>query len=293
MKLAVLSRNKRLYSTQRLIEAAEKRGHECEVVDYLRCYMSLASGAPTLDFGGRVLDDYDAVVPRIAASKTFYGTAVVRQFEMMGTLTANSSRGITFSRDKLRSQQALAKAGVGVPKTAFAHSPKDVNEIIKIVGGAPLIVKVLEGTQGMGVVLAETQKAAQSVIEAFRQLDAYILVQEFIESAKGADIRAFVVGDQVVASMKREAGEGEFRANIHRGGSASSVELSDEERKTAIRAAEVVGLDICGVDLLRSDRGPLVLEVNSSPGLHGIESATGVDVASAIVERLERRCEEK
>jgi ribosomal protein S6--L-glutamate ligase len=289
MKIAVLSRSERLYWTRRLREAAESRGHECEVIDYLRCYMTLVSGAPTLDFGGRVLDDVDGVIPRIGASKTFYGTAVVRQFEMMNILTANASRGITFSRDKLRCLQALSKADVGVPRTAFAHSPKDVDEIIKAVGGAPLIVKILEGTQGMGVVLAESRKAAQSVIEAFRQLEAYILVQEFVESSKGTDLRAFVVGDQVVAAMKREASEGEFRANVHRGGSASVATLSDEEVDTALRAARVVGLDVCGVDLLRSDRGPLVLEVNSSPGLQGIESATGVDVAGAIIERLETR----
>lgn len=289
MKIALLSRNSKLYSTRRLIEAAEERGHQAAVIDYLRCYMTLASGAPALHYGGEVMTDIDAVVPRIGASKTFYGTAVVRQFEMMGGLTANASRGITFSRDKLRCHQALSRAGVGVPKTAFAHSTKDVDSIIDIVGGAPLIVKILEGTQGMGVVLAETRKAAQSVIEAFRQLEAYILVQEFVASSKGTDLRAFVVGDRVVAAMQRQAREGEFRANVHRGGTASAAELSDAERATALQAARTMGLDICGVDLLRSERGPLVLEVNSSPGLEGIERATNADVAGAIIERLEVR----
>lgn len=289
MNIALLSRNSKLYSTRRLVEAAEERGHKIPVIDYLRCYMTLASGGPELHFGGEVLKDIHGVVPRIGASKTFYGTAVVRQFEMMGGLTANSSRGITFSRDKLRCHQALSRAGIGVPKTAFAHSPKDVDSIIDIVGGAPLIVKILEGTQGMGVVLAETRKAAQSVIEAFRQLEAYILVQEFVESSKGCDLRAFVVGGRVVAAMKREASEGEFRANVHRGGTASQAVLNDEETETALHAARTIGLDVCGVDLLRSDRGPLVIEVNSSPGLEGIERATGVDVAGAIIERLEER----
>lgn len=289
MKIALLSRNAGLYSTRRLAEAAEERGHEASVIDYLRCYMTLASGAPALHYGGENLSGFHAVVPRIGASKTFYGTAVVRQFEMMGGLTANSSRGITFSRDKLRCHQALSRSGVGVPKTAFAHSPKDVNAIIDIVGGAPLIVKILEGTQGMGVVLAETQKAAQSVIEAFRQLEAYILVQEFVESSKGMDLRAFVVGGKVVAAMKRQASAGEFRANVHRGGHASPAILNDDEVETALLAARTMGLDVCGVDLLRSDRGPLVIEVNSSPGLEGIERATGVDVAGAIISRLEER----
>jgi ribosomal protein S6--L-glutamate ligase len=287
LRIGILSRNPRLYSTQRLVEAAEKRGHEVRIVDYLRCYMNITSRRPRVIYGGESLD-FDAIIPRIGASHTFYGTAVVRQFEMMGVFPANESQGISRSRDKLRSVQLMARDGIGLPVTGFAHSTKDVDGLIETVGGAPLIVKLLEGTQGVGVVLAETQKAAESVISAFRQLDANILVQEFIKEAGGADIRAFVVGGKVVASMKRQGPPGEFRSNIHRGGTASKERLTPEERATAIRAARCMGLQVAGVDLLRSNHGALVMEVNSSPGLEGIEESTGVDVGSKIVEFLEK-----
>ena len=283
MKLAVLSRKASLYSTHRLVEAAQERGHEVAVVDYLRCYMNITSHRPAVVYGGRELE-FDAIIPRIGASRTFYGTAVVRQFETTGTYTPNESQAIARSRDKLRCLQLLAKRGIGLPVTGFAHSTKDVEGLIDLVGGAPLVVKLLEGTQGIGVVLCETAKAAESVIEAFRGLDANILVQEFIKEAGGSDIRAFVVGDKVVAAMQRSAAPGEFRSNIHRGGSAGKVKLTPEERSTAVRAAKTMGLRVCGVDLLRSNHGPVVMEVNSSPGLEGIENATGVDVAGRIID---------
>ncbi|MFT7618037.1 MAG: ribosomal protein S6--L-glutamate ligase [Planctomycetota bacterium] len=287
MKIAILSRGKKLYSTKRLLEAAEAAGHEVEVVDYLRCYMDIASGTPTMMYMGDPLTP-DAVIPRIGASQTFYGTAVVRQFEMMGVYPLNESQAISRSRDKLRCLQLLSRRGVGMPKTGFAHSTKDVQGVIDSVGGAPLVVKLLEGTQGIGVVLCETNKAAESVIEAFRGLDANILVQEFIKESGGADIRAFVVGDKVVAAMKRQGAEGEFRSNLHRGGSSEMIKLTPAERLTAVKAAKTMGLRVCGVDLLRSARGPLIMEVNSSPGLEGIEGRTGIDVAGLIIQYIEK-----
>lgn len=287
MRIGILSRKSTLYSTRRLREAAEERGHEVTVVDHSRCYMNITSKRPEVLIGGESLR-FDAIVPRIGASMTFYGTAVVRQFEMMGTFSVNDSQAISRARDKLRSLQLLAREGIGLPVTSFARSPKDIQGIIRIVGGPPLIVKLLEGTQGVGVVLAETQKAAESVIAAFKQLDANILVQEFIKEAGGADIRAFVIGSRVYAAMKRQAPEGEFRSNLHRGGIATRVQLSPEERRTAVRAARTLGLRVAGVDLLRSKHGPLVVEVNSSPGLQGIETASGKDVAGAIIEYIEK-----
>jgi len=287
MRIGILSRKPSLYSTGRLKEAAHGRGHEVRVIDYLRCYMNIASHRPTVIYQGETLD-FDAVIPRIGASHTFYGTAVVRQFEMMGVFPTNESQAISRSRDKLRSLQLLARAGVGMPVTSFANSTKDVDGVIEIVGGAPLIIKLLKGTQGIGVVLAETNKAAESVISAFRQLEANFLVQEFIREAKGMDIRAFVVGDRVVASMSRQGPPDEFRSNLHRGGSAASIRLTPEERSTAVRSARTMGLNVAGVDILRSNHGPLVMEVNSSPGLEGIEKATGVDVASRIIEFIEK-----
>ena len=292
MKIAVLSRNKNLYSTRRLVEAAEKRGHEVKVIDVLRCYMNITSHRPTIHYRGEVLDGFDAVIPRIGASVTFYGTAVLRQFEMMNVFPLNESVAVTRSRDKLRSAQLLARKGVGMPVTGFAHNPDDIQDLLKEVGGAPLVIKLLEGTQGIGVVLAETQKAAESVIQAFMGLKANIMVQEFIKEAGGSDLRCFVVGEKVVASMKRQGPEGEFRSNLHRGGNASLVRLTPEERSTAVRAAKIMGLEVCGVDLLRSNHGPVVMEVNSSPGLEGIEKASEKDVAGIIIQFLEKRVTE-
>jgi len=288
MKIAILSRKPSLYSTRRLKEAAEARGHEARVVDYLRCYMNITSSRPRVIYQGRELAGFDAVIPRIGASNTFYGTAVVRQFEMTGVFPVNDSQGIARSRDKLRCLQILARKGIGLPTTGFAHSIKDVAGLIESVGGPPLVVKLLEGTQGIGVVLCETQKAAESVIEAFRDLDANILVQQFIGEAGGADIRAFVVGDKVIAAMSRQAPPGEFRSNLHRGGTAQAVKLTPEERATAVSAAKATGLRVAGVDLLRAKHGPVVIEVNSSPGLQGIESSTKKDVAGAIIEYIEK-----
>ena len=293
MRLAILSRNSQLYSTRRLREAAEARGHEVRVIDYLRCVIDITSHHPAIVYGGGKLESVDAIVPRIGASHTFYGTAVVRQFEMMGVYPTNESQAISRSRDKLRSLQLLAAEGVGLPVTSFAHSTKDIDGLVSLVGGAPLVVKLLEGTQGMGVVLAETKKAAESVIGAFRQLDANILVQEYIKEAGGSDIRAFVVGNRVVAAMERTAGPGEFRSNIHRGGHARRIRLTPEERATAKRAAKILGLNVAGVDLMRSNHGPVVLEVNSSPGLEGIEAATKVDVADNVIEFIEGHAEIK
>ncbi|TXD32052.1 30S ribosomal protein S6--L-glutamate ligase [Lujinxingia vulgaris] len=287
MKIAILSRKSSLYSTRRLREAAIERGHDVQIVDYLRCFMDITSKRPRVMLAGEEIKDVEAIVPRIGATYTFYGLSVVRQFEMMGVFSANTSQGISRSRDKLRAMQLLARAGVGMPVTGFLHSTKDVDGVIDTVGGAPLVIKLLEGTQGIGVVLAETRKAAQSVIEAFRGLDANILLQEYIAESAGADIRAFVVGDEVVAAMKRQAQPGEFRSNLHRGGYATVAELSDEERESAILAAQTMGLSVAGVDLLRSSRGPMVIEVNSSPGLEGIEQTTGVDVAGHIVSFIE------
>ena len=288
MKIALLSRNARLYSTRRLVEAAQKRGHEVRVVDALRCYMNISSNKPALHYRGEDLLDFDAVIPRIGASITFYGTAVLRQLEMMGVYPLNESVAVTRSRDKLRSLQLLSRKGIGMPVTGFANSPDDIPDLIKMVGGAPLVIKLLEGTQGIGVVLAETRKAAESVIEAFLGLNANIMVQEYIKEAGGADIRCFVVGGKVVAAMKRQAADGEFRSNLHRGGSASLIKLKPEERQTAVKAAKIMGLNVAGVDLLRSNRGPVVMEVNSSPGLEGIERATGKDVADLIIDFIEK-----
>lgn len=288
MKIAILSQDASLYSTQRLKEAGEKREHNMRVVDYVRCYMNITSHKPTVVYQGKPLENFDAVIPRIGASKTFYGTAVVRQFEVMGVFSANESQAISRSRDKLRCLQILSRAGIGLPVTGFAHSTKDIEGLIDIVGGAPLVIKLLEGTQGIGVVLAETHQAAKSVIEAFRGLDANILVQEFIKEAGGMDIRCFVIDNKVVASMKRQGAEGEFRSNLHRGGKAETIKLTPEERSTAVRAAKAMGLRVAGVDLLRSNHGSVVMEVNSSPGLEGIEKATGVDVAGKIIEFLEK-----
>lgn len=290
MKIGILSRNRTLYSTRRLIEAAEERGHQVTVIDYLRCLINIAAHRPAVIYRGQELD-FDAIVPRIGASHTFYGTAVVRHFEMMGIYPANESQAISRARDKLRSMQLMAREGIGLPVTAFAHSSKDIDGMIEIVGGAPLVIKLLEGTQGIGVVLAETQKAAESVIAAFRQLDANMLVQEFIKEAGGSDIRALVVGGRVVASMKRQGPPGEFRSNLHRGGTAEKMKLTPEERSTVKRAAKAMGLDVAGVDLIRSNHGPVVLEVNSSPGLEGIEGATGVDVAGKIIEHIEKNAQ--
>lgn len=288
MKIAVLSRNKNLYSTRRLLEAGEARGHEMIALDHLKCVLVIEQGRPHIYYEGNEVTGIEAVIPRIGASVTFYGSAVVRQFEMMKIFTAVESQALVRSRDKLRSLQLLARAGIGMPKTAFASHPKDIDNIINQVGGAPVVIKLLEGTQGIGVILAETHKAAKSVIEGFLCLDANILVQEFIKEAKGADIRAFVVDGQVVGAMKRQGVEGEFRSNLHRGGTASVIKLSAEEKATAIKSAKKLGLAIAGVDMLQSSRGPLVMEVNSSPGLEGIEGATGIDIAGKIIEYVER-----
>ena len=293
MNLVILSRNSQLYSTRRLREAAEERDHEVRVVDYLRCVIDITSHRPAIHYGGEKLSDIDAIIPRIGATHTFYGAAVVRQFEMMGVYPTNESQGISRSRDKLRSLQLLAAEGVGLPVTSFAHSTKDIDGLISLVGGAPLVVKLLEGTQGMGVVLAETKKAAESVVGAFRQLDANILVQEFIKEAGGSDIRAFVVGNRVVAAMERTAPAGEFRSNVHRGGSTARVKLTPEERATAKRAAKILGLNVAGVDLMRSNHGPVVVEVNSSPGLEGIEEATGLDVAGKVIDFIDKNRAER
>ncbi|MCF6435993.1 30S ribosomal protein S6--L-glutamate ligase [Pseudoalteromonas sp. MMG022] len=288
MKIAILSRNKQLYSTRRLIEAAKQRGHEIIVLDALRCYMNINSQEPEIHFKGERITEVEAVIPRIGASITFYGCSVLRQFEMMGVYPLNESVAITRSRDKLRSLQLLSRKGVGMPITGFASKPDDVKDLLEMVGGTPVVIKLLEGTQGIGVVLAETRKAAESVIEAFMGLKANIMVQEYIKEAGGADIRCFVIGDKVIAAMKRQAQEGEFRSNLHRGGSASLVRISPEERKTAVAAAKAMGLNVAGVDLLRSSRGPLVMEVNSSPGLEGIEKATGKDIAGMIIDFIEK-----
>ncbi|WP_165312118.1 30S ribosomal protein S6--L-glutamate ligase [Vibrio ziniensis] len=293
MKIGILSRNSSLYSTKRLIEACKQRGHEVKVIDALRCYMNINSDQPEIHFKGEELAGFDAIIPRIGASVTFYGTAVLRQFEMMGVYPANESVAISRSRDKLRSMQLLSRRGIGMPITGFASKPDDVKDLLDMVGGAPVVIKLLEGTQGIGVVLAETRKAAESVIEAFMGLKANIMVQEYIKEAGGADIRCFVIGDKVIAAMKRQGAEGEFRSNLHRGGSASLVKITPQERKTAIEAAKIMGLNVAGVDLLRSARGPLVMEVNSSPGLEGIEAATGKDIAGMIVEFLEKNAASK
>lgn len=288
LKIAILSRNARLYSTRRLREAAEARGHRVRVIDVLRCYMNIRPGNPEIWYRGRRLSGFDAVIPRIGASVTFYGTAVVRQFEMMGVYSVNESVAITRARDKLRALQLLARKGIGMPATGFAHSPDDTDGVVALVGGAPLVIKLVEGTQGQGVVLAETRQAAESVIDAFRGLDAYFLVQNFVAEAGASDIRCLVVGNKVVAAMRRVARPGDFRANLHRGGTAEAVKITPEERDIALRAARIIGLNVAGVDLLRTPQGSMVLEVNSSPGLEGIEAASGVDVADQIVAFIER-----
>src|SRR5690606_15650361 len=293
VNIAVLSTNKNLYSTKRLVEAVQSRGHHCVVIDHSKCYVGIQQGKPTIHYKGQDLSHIDAIIPRIGSSLTFYGSAIVRQFEVMNVVSANPSQAIMRSRDKLRCMQILSGAGLGLPITGFARSVSDVDDLINMVGGAPLVIKLLEGTQGIGVVLAETKKAASSVIEAFFSLGNNILIQEYIKEARGTDIRALVIDGKVVGAMKRTAKDGEFRSNLHRGGSASLIKLTKEEKDTALRAAKELGLTVCGVDMLPSDRGPLVLEVNSSPGLEGIEKATKKDIACKIVEYLEKQHEMK
>jgi ribosomal protein S6--L-glutamate ligase len=289
MKMILLATNPNLYSHQRLVQAAKERGHEISIVNTAACYLNISSKNPEIHSrNGEILTDIDAVIPRIGASLTHYGCAVVRQFELMGSYCLNSSIGITRSRDKLRALQLLSRKGIGMPITGFANSPKDIEGLIQMVGGAPLVIKLLEGTQGVGVVLAETKKSAESVIQAFFGLKANIMVQEYIKESNGSDIRCFVIGDKVVASMKRQGAPGEFRSNLHCGGVATPIAITKEERDTAIMAAKVMGLNIAGVDLLRSDRGPLVMEVNSSPGLEGIERSTTKDIAGMIIEYIEK-----
>lgn len=289
MKIAILSRRHDLYSTRRLVEAAKLRGHKADVIDTLRCYMNVTSARPSIHYKGKELPDYDAVIPRVGASVTFYGAAVVRQLKMMGVYCVNDSIAITRSRDKLRCLQLLSKKGIGLPITGFAHSLDEIEDLIKMVGGPPLVIKFLEGTQGIGVILVETAKAARSMIEAFLGLKVNILVQEYIKEAHGADIRCFVVGDNVVAAMKRQAKSSEeFRSNLHRGGKAAAIEITNEERDMAINAANIIGLNVAGVDIVRSNRGPLIIEINASPGLEGIEHTTKVDVAGKIIELIEQ-----
>ncbi|MGE0631772.1 MAG: 30S ribosomal protein S6--L-glutamate ligase [Pseudobdellovibrionaceae bacterium] len=287
MKLALLSRKKSLYSSRRLLEAAEQRGHSIHTMDPLRCYMNISSGNPSIHYRGEKLENFDAVIPRIGASVTFYGTAVVRQFEMMGVYPLNESQSISRSRDKLRCLQILSREGVGMPLTSFGNMIDDTEDMLKMVKGTPVVIKLLEGAQGMGVVLAETKSAAESVIDAFRNLKAHFLVQEFISEARGQDIRCFVIGHEVVGAIMRTAKDGEFRANLHQGGSAVAIDVTEAERAIAIKAASTLGLNVAGVDILRSNRGPLILEVNSSPGLEGIEKATGIDIGGKIMEFIE------
>ncbi len=292
MKIVMMARNPGLYSHKRLKEAAEARGHNLDIVNTLRCYMNIASRRPQMYYNGEELSGYDAVIPRIGASVTFYGMAVLRQFEMMGVYPLNESVAIGRSRDKLRSMQLLARDGIGLPVTTFAHDPKQTEEVLKLAGGAPLVIKLLEGTQGIGVVLADTDRSATSVIEAFRGAKVNIMVQEFIKEAGGTDIRALVVGGKVVAAMQRTGAEGEFRSNLHRGGSATAIRISPEERSTAVRAAKAMGLNVCGVDMLRANHGAVVMEVNSSPGLEGVENATGIDIAGKIIEFIEKNAKQ-
>jgi len=288
MKLAMLARNPGLYSHRRLVAAAQARGHEIDVIDTLKCYMNIASHRPEVRYKGRRLEGYDAVIPRIGASITAYGLAIVRQFEMMGVYSLNESVAIGRSRDKLRSLQLLSREGIGLPVTAFAHVTSQADDLIDMVGGTPLVIKLLEGTQGIGVVLAETRSSARSMIEAFGGVEADIMVQEFVKEAAGTDIRVFVIGGKVVASIQRTGAPGDFRSNLHRGGKAKTLKVTPEERSTAVRAAKTLGLNVCGVDLLRSDHGPVVMEVNSTPGLEGIETATGLDIAGMIITFLEK-----
>ena len=284
MKLALMCRNAELYSHKRLTEAAKERGHEIDVIDHLRCFIDIASNDPEIHYQGKSLKGYDAVIPRIGASVTFFGTAVLRQFEMMGIYPVNESVGISRSRDKLRSMQLLSREGIGLPVTVFAHRTSDAAELLEIAGGAPVVIKLLEGTQGIGVVLGETPKAAESIIQAFGGVKTNILVQQFVKEANGEDIRCLVVGDRVVAAMIRRGKEGDFRSNLHRGGTAEAIKITAKERATAVKSARAVGLNVCGVDMLRSNAGPVVMEVNSSPGLEGVETATGIDVAGKIIE---------
>lgn len=289
MKIAVLSRDGTLYSCKRLREAAVQRGHQIEILDPLSCYMNITPAASSIHYKGRQLPHFDAVIPRIGSAITFYGTAALRQFEILGSYPLNESVAITRARDKLRSLQLLARQGIDLPITGIAHSPDDTSDLIDMVGGAPLVVKLVEGTQGIGVVLAETRQAAESVIDAFRGLNAHILVQEFIEEAKGCDIRCLVIGNEVVAAIERRAKAGDFRSNLHRGGRATVVEITPREREIALAAAHTLGLDVAGVDILRANRGPLVMEVNASPGLEGIEKATGLDIAGRMIHWIERQ----
>ncbi len=293
MKIVILSRNPRIYSTHRLVQAARKRGHLVRVVNPLRCFMNITSSNPMVHYRDEALNDVDAIIPRIGASVTFYGTAILRQFEMMGTYSLNESTSITRSRDKLRCLQILSRSGIGLPVTGFAHSTKMSAKLIEMVGGAPCVIKLIEGTQGKGVILADTSKGAESVIDGLAQMDAHFLVQQFIPESNGCDIRALVVGDKVVASMKRVAKEGEFRANLHRGGTAEPVKLTHAEQDMAIKAAKALGLSFAGVDLLRSKDGPLIIEVNSSPGLQGIERTTELDIASMVIEHMEQNINRK
>lgn len=288
MKIAILSRDGSLYSCKRLREAAEERRHCIDIIDPLSCYMNINSAAPSVHYRGRRLDKYDAVIPRIGSLITFYGTAVLRQFEMLGSYPLNNSVAVIRARDKLHSLQLLAREGIDLPVTGFAHSPDDTGDLIEMVGGAPLVVKLVEGTQGIGVVLAETRQAAESVIDAFRGLNAHILVQEYVREAKGRDVRCLVIGNRVVAAIERQAKPGEFRSNLHRGGSASKVRITAQERDIAIKAAKTLGLNVAGVDILRAERGPLVMEVNASPGLEGIETTTGLDIAGMMIEFIEQ-----
>jgi ribosomal protein S6--L-glutamate ligase len=287
MNIVMLARNPNLYSHQRMVEAAKKRGHKIRIINTTRCYMDIASHHPRILYKSKPVENVDAVIPRIGASITFYGAAVVRQFEMLGVWSLNESVAIVRSRDKLRSLQILARHGIGLPVTAFAHETRRADELIDMAGGTPVVIKLLEGTQGVGVVLGETRDSAKSVIQAFRGVNVNILIQEYIKESAGADIRCLVVGGKVVASMRRQGPEGEFRSNLHRGGSASKIRITPEERSTAVRAARHLGLNVCGVDMLRSNHGPVVMEVNSSPGLEGIETATGIDVAGKIIEFIE------
>ncbi len=287
MKLALMCRNANLYSHKRIVEAAQERGHEIDVINHLRCYVNIASHRPQIHYHGKILPKYDAVIPRIGASVTFFGTAVLRQFEMMGVYPVNESVAITRSRDKLRSLQLLSREGIGLPITVFAHRTGNADELLDIIGGAPVVIKLLEGTQGIGVVLGETHNAASSIIQAFGGVKTNILIQEFVKEANGEDIRCLVVDDKVVAAMKRTGKEGDFRSNLHQGGSAVAIKITPTERQTAVSAAKIMGLNVCGVDLLRSAHGPVVMEVNSSPGLEGVENATGIDVAGKIIKFIE------
>lgn len=288
MKIAMLAQNPNLYSHKRLVEAAEDRGHTLDIIKTLRVSINIASSRPSMLYDGRLLEGYDAVIPRIGASITFYGLAVLRQFEIMGVYPVNESVAIGRSRDKLRSMQLLARRGIGLPVTAFTHDPKKATEVIEMAGGAPVVIKLLEGTQGIGVMLAETENSAKSVVEAFRGANINILVQEFIKEAGGTDIRCFVIGDKVVAAMKRTGAAGDFRSNLHQGGSAQKIKITSQERAAAVSAAKAMGLNVCGVDMLRSNHGPVIMEINSSPGIEGIEKATELDIAGKIIEFIEK-----